>query len=145
MGDALIRAVENGQNKSGPFRNPTLLEPFPMNDREYYQFMTLKHMSFDKTREHANKGGFFDKPENQGKSLQELKDKPECARELMKIRCPNIRVDNKNTEEIKTLLQNELGGIRRPPLYFMKCPSKSGQEIGLEGAELIGNEPLHDI
>ena len=145
VGDAPIRAVENGQNKSGPFRNPTLLEPFPMNDREYYQFMTLKHMSFDKTREHANKGGFFDKPENQGKSLQELKDKPECARELMKIRCPNIRVDNKNTEEIKTLLQNELGGTRRPPLYFMKCPSKSGQEIGLEGAELIGNEPLHDM
>jgi hypothetical protein len=40
---------------------------------------------------------------------------------------------------------NELGGTRGPPLYFMKCPSKSGQEIGLEGAELIGNEPLHDM
>ena len=145
IGDAPVRCVENGSNKSGPFRNPTLREKFPMDDKGYYEIMNFEHMTFEKMTEHANKGGFFDNPENRGKSLQDLKDNATSARELMKIRWPRKRIDNMSTEEVKEFLKNDLGGTRRPPIYFMMCPNKSPAEIGLDGTELVGMEPLHDL
>ena len=145
LGDAPIRCVENGMNKSGPFRNPTLLEGFPINQKEYYQIMTFQHMTFEKTAKHANKGGFFENSKNFGTSLQELKDNAASAKELMKIRWPRKRIENMTTEEIKEFLKNDLGGTRRPPIYFMANSNKSPAEIGIEGAELVPIEPLHDL
>lgn len=145
LGDAPVRCVENGSNKSGPFRNPTLLEKFPMNEKQYFQIMNFDHMTFEKMTKHANKGGFFDNPENHGKSLQDLTDSAMSAKELIKIRWPRKQTENMSTEEIKEFLKNDLGGTRRPPIYFMMCPSKSPAEIGLDGAELVAFEPLHDL
>ncbi|KAL5262412.1 hypothetical protein ACHWQZ_G007957 [Mnemiopsis leidyi] len=143
--DAPVRCVENGSNKSGPFRNPTLLEKFPIDEKQYFQIMNFDHMTFEKMTKHANKGGFFDNPENHGKSLQDLTDSAMSAKELIKIRWPRKQTENMSTEEIKEFLKNDLGGTRRPPIYFMMCPSKSPAEIGLDGAELVAFEPLHDL
>ena len=144
-GDAPVRCVENGSNKSGPYRNPTLLQSFPIDQCEYYQILKFEHMTFEKTTRHANKGGFFEKPENRGKSLQEMKDHPASALDLLKIRWPHKRHDKMNSQQIKEFLQNDLGGIRRPPILFMASPEKSAEEIGLKGAELLGNECLHGL
>ena len=144
-GDAPVRCVENGSNKSGPYRNPTLLQSFPIDQCEYYQILKFEHMTFEKTTKHANKGGFFEKPENRGKSLQEMKDHPASALDLLKIRWPHKRHDKMNSQQIKEFLQNDLGGIRRPPILFMASPEKSAEEIGLKGAELLGNECLHGL
>ena len=145
LGDAPVRSVENGMNKSGPYRNPTLLEGFPLDDKNYYQIMGFEHMTLEKTTKHANKGGFFDNPENHGKSLQDLTDNPASAKELMKIRWPYKRTENMSSDEIKQFLKKELGGTRRPPIYFMKHPKKLHAEISLDNAELVPVEPLHDL
>lgn len=143
IGDAPVRGVETGQNKSGPYRLPTLSRRFPLDNLGYAEFINLKHQNFEEQTKHANKGGFFTKSENHGKSLQDaMKESP---LELIKIRSPHLRVDGKTKQELKEILYDDLAGRRRPPIYFMKNPDDSAKKLCVDGVEVVPVEPLHDL
>ena len=143
VGDGPVRCVESGQNKSGPFRLPTIMEKFPMDTLQYAEIMGFKHCTFEDQTIHANKGGFFDRPGNAGKSLQEeMKANPLA---LAKIRHPSENFQLYNTTGVRSFVYDELCGRRRPPIVYMNNPSSSPKDICADGLEISPTEPLHDL
>jgi hypothetical protein len=143
VGDGPVRCVESGQNKSGPYRLPTIMEKFPMDTLQYAKIMAFKHCSFEDQTIHANMGGFFDQPGNAGKSLQEeMKNNPLS---LAKIREPGKDFQLYNTTGVRNYLYDELCGRRRPPIVYMNNPSSSPKDICADGLEICPTEPLHDL
>jgi hypothetical protein len=143
VGDGPVRCVESGQNKSGPFRLPTLMEKFPMDTLQYTDIMGFKHWTFEDQTSHANKGGFFDRPGNAGKSLQEeMKANPLA---LAKIRHPSENFQLFDTKGVRNYVYDELCGRRRPPILYMNNPNSSPKDICADGLEISPTEPLHDL
>ena len=50
VGDGPVRCVESGQNKSGPFRLPTLMEKFPMDTLQYTDTVSYTHLTLPTKR-----------------------------------------------------------------------------------------------
>ena len=141
IGDCPVRNVELGQNKCGWFRLSTVHQRFPISDLSYNKIMSLNHMDLKACADHANKGKFFENPDNIGKNLQvELKENPFSLAKIRKV----LFRKNESKDSVSAKLYEEIGGRRAPPILLSDNPSRTCAEMNSPLVEVIPFEPLHD-
>ena len=137
IGDQPVRCVESGHNKSGYWRVPTTDIKIEDSIIPFHKIVSSKHYSIDEQRNFANKGGFYDNPDNFGKSLQDQNPK-----EICKLRLKQTFKTKCKAEEA---MKNDLKGVRRQHVLLKDSPTCPLDQLHIENLEVSPSEPLHDL
>ena len=137
-GDMQARNVEVSHNRSGDYRMASLAANLSKDQMTFYEMLQLDHRDYASMQQHALEGGFFDNPENIGKSLQDHKD-------ITLAKSRKVDTTLKTKDEILNLLHQNLEGRRGVPMLLKAVPNSLLADMNLTDYEVIYFEGLHDM
>ena len=137
-GDMQARNVEVSHNRSGDYRMASLATNLSNGHMKFFEMLQLNHRDYASMQQHALEGGFFNKQENIGKSLQDNKD-------ISLAKSRKVDTTLKTKDEILNLLHQNLEGRRGVPMLLKAAPNSLLADMNLTDYEVIYFEGLHDM